>query len=205
MFSKGTCPGWGQCFPGVFAREIGGQGHYRHPKSVHNKQIAFDPAVDAPHREKAACPSQPVATQSVQDDAHTARTPPVHLWPDPALRARREPQRHEANCSNAASFCRASACLISAMKLVTGISRGQYSVQLKMVRQRKAPQRSHRMVRRSSAPSSRLSKRKRCALTSAAGPTHARLPQVTGRELARACTENTFGALIVVRSLLRRL
>jgi hypothetical protein len=56
----------------------------------------------------------------------------------------------------------------SPIALVMRISRGQASVQLKMVRQRHTPSRSFRMSSRSFAFVSRESKMKRCAFTMAA-------------------------------------
>ena len=59
--------------------------------------------------------------------------------------------------------------------------RGQASVQLNVVRQRHTPSTSLRMSSRSAAPSSRLSKMKRCALTIAAGPKYEPSLQYTGQ------------------------
>ena len=63
-----------------------------------------------------------------------------------------------------------SARLTSWIAWVTWMPRGQDSVQLNVVRQRHTPSTSLRMSSRSAAPSSRLSKMNRCALTIAAGP-----------------------------------
>jgi hypothetical protein len=54
--------------------------------------------------------------------------------------------------------------------LVTSIPRGQASVQLNVVRHRKTPVFSDRILRRSRPASSRESKMNRCAFTIAAGP-----------------------------------
>ena len=76
---------------------------------------------------------------------------------------------------------RRTACLTSAMALVTSMPRGQASEQLKVVRQRQTPSLSLRMSRRTLAPSSRESKMKRCALTIAAGPKYWPSVQNTGQ------------------------
>src|ERR1700712_5925507 len=60
--------------------------------------------------------------------------------------------------------------------------RGQASVQLKVVRQRHTPSFSLRISRRWVAPSSRLSKMNRWALTIAAGPKYCPSVQNTGHE-----------------------
>ena len=72
------------------------------------------------------------------------------------------------------------------MARVTLMSRGQASVQLKMVRQRQTPSRPFSTASRSAAPWSRLSKMKRCALTSAAGPTKLGSAQKGGQEVVQA-------------------
>src|SRR3954470_20289511 len=79
-----------------------------------------------------------------------------------------------------------SARLTSWIAFVTSIPRGQASVQLNVVRQRQTPSRSLRISSRSSAPSSRLSKMNRCALTIAAGPKYASSAQYTGHEDVQA-------------------
>ena len=64
--------------------------------------------------------------------------------------------------------------------------RGQASVQLKIVRQRQTPSSSARISSRSSAPSSRVSKMNRCALTIAAGPTYDGWAQNEGHDEVQA-------------------
>lgn len=64
-----------------------------------------------------------------------------------------------------------SASFTSPMARVTLMPRGQASTQLKTVRQRQTPSEVFKTFRRSSFPSSRLSKRNRWAWTIAAGPT----------------------------------
>ena len=76
--------------------------------------------------------------------------------------------------------------LTSWMALVIWMPRGQASVQLKVVRQRQTPSRSLRISSRSSAPSSRLSKMKRWALTMAAGPKYEPSVQYTGHDVVQA-------------------
>src|SRR5687768_1752557 len=72
------------------------------------------------------------------------------------------------------------------MAFVTWMPRGQASVQLNVVRQRHTPSTSFRMSRRSSAPSSRLSKMNRCAFTIAAGPKYEPSVQYTGHDVVHA-------------------
>src|SRR3981081_2327041 len=76
--------------------------------------------------------------------------------------------------------------LTSSIAWVISMSRGHASVQLKTVRQRQTPLRVLRTARRSSAPSSRLSKMKRWAVTMAAGPTNSLLAQNGGHEVVQA-------------------
>src|SRR5690606_33404261 len=72
--------------------------------------------------------------------------------------------------------------LTSWIAFVTSMPRGHASVQLKVVRQRHTPSLSLRISRRCVAPSSRLSKMKRCALTIAAGPKYWPSVQNTGQD-----------------------
>src|SRR2546426_5407196 len=72
------------------------------------------------------------------------------------------------------------------MARVTLMPRGQASTQLKIVRQRHTPSLEFRISRRSSRPSSRLSKMNRWALTMAAGPTYSGLAQNDGQEVVHA-------------------
>src|SRR3954469_6032843 len=72
--------------------------------------------------------------------------------------------------------------LTSWIAFVTSMPRGHASVQLKVVRQRHTPSLSLRISRRWVAPSSRLSKMNRCALTIAAGPKYWPSVQKTGHD-----------------------
>src|SRR3954462_6331522 len=74
----------------------------------------------------------------------------------------------------------------SSIACVTLIPRGQAFEQLKVVRQRNAPERWLRISSRSAAASSRESKMNRWAFTMAAGPTNDELPQYTGHEVVQA-------------------
>jgi hypothetical protein len=64
-----------------------------------------------------------------------------------------------------------SARFVSAKASAILMSRGQAALQLKIVRQRQTPLRALSASSRPWLPWSRLSNRKRCALTIAAGPT----------------------------------
>src|SRR5690606_35994571 len=75
-----------------------------------------------------------------------------------------------------------TACLTSAIALVTSMPRGHASVQLKVVRQRQTPSLEFRISSRCSPASSRESKMKRWALTIAAGPKYCPSVQNTGHE-----------------------
>src|SRR5271165_2667252 len=85
----------------------------------------------------------------------------------PVRRPSETPRRSPARGPQRANI---SARLTSWIAFVTWIPRGQASVQLNVVRHRHTPSASLRMSSRSAAPSSRLSKMKRCALTIDAGP-----------------------------------
>src|SRR5690606_17780060 len=84
-------------------------------------------------------------------------------------------------CEVGYAFPRMIACFTSAIAWVIWMPRGHASVQLKVGRQRHTPSLSLRMSRRVSAPSSRESKMKRCALTMAAGPKYCPSVQNTGQ------------------------
>src|SRR5699024_1096678 len=125
-------------------------------------------------------------------EAQGSGRPDIDGAPPPQRRGPVEELRRPVTGGGAGSDARdqtrpvITACLTSAIALVTWMPRGHASVQLKVVRQRHTPSLEFRISRRCSPASSRESKMKRWALTIAAGPKYCPSVQNTGHEEGHA-------------------